>query len=38
MPLIAASECSGEWWICEMSCTVVTPASSWLSEPNSSLM
>jgi hypothetical protein len=35
---IAASECSGEWWIWEMSCEVVTPASSWLSEPNSSLM
>ena len=23
---------AGEWWICEMSCTVVTPASSWLSD------
>jgi hypothetical protein len=27
-----------EWWIWEMSCTVVTPASIWLSAPNSSLM
>ena len=38
LPAIAASECAGEWWICEMSCTVVTPASSELREPNSSLM
>src|SRR5438552_2954532 len=25
---MAASECWGEWWICETSCTVVTPSSS----------
>ena len=25
---MAASECSGEWWICETSMTVVTPVSS----------
>ena len=36
--LTAASECCGEWWICEMSSTVVTPASSCESPPNSSLM
>jgi hypothetical protein len=38
MPFTAASECSGELWICETSRTVVTPSSSWLSYPNSSLM
>src|ERR1043166_417023 len=38
LPLIAASECLCEKWICEISWHVVTPASSWESEPNSSLI
>jgi hypothetical protein len=35
---IAASEFCGEWWICDTSCTVVTPSSSWLRPAKSSLM